>query len=634
MQAQENIKEIPINPRIIPQLAKATVKNIIDAAVELITNSDDSYRRLEEQGIKTVGKIEVFVDREKGGRCKTLMVRDYAEGMTRAELEKSIEFAGETSGFESGRSVRGLFGRGLKEAIISLGEGKITTIKDNALNVAEIWSDKNKQKSFYRLNDEVKPVSPELRSKIGIEDGNGTIVEINVSDEKIKVPERDNLKQRIADHYALRDINSSGSREVRLTFHDLKRNLKAKNIPISFQPPEGDLVLDKEVQIQGYGDRVRIQVRKSPTPLDSPRLAPHAKAGILIKTKGAILDNQLFKYDADPAAFYFFGEAYCEGIAERIRKGESGIIDPNRSGIDWHHEYCQALRATIEEILEPLIQEKRRELEKPEKKEVPEHRRKKLKKFCDLLNQLANKEFEEWEPPTEPQGKIEELTIIPSHANLQVDVPRALSVYIPSQFVKLAGNNKAEIRSNNVNIQPLSSSVSLERHKKYADLHYGVFKVVGRVAGEKATIFCQLGEQEGRAYLLVSQPKSKQKGKTPQSRRRGFVQNILPDEASNPIQRVEYVRDAGEIKIYVNFPGVRKYIGSDLSGMETEQGRVIIAELVAEAFCKELARRELEENKRPIYPGAEIDTFNTAVNELQKKYLGTIHEFVAGWRSD
>ncbi len=633
MQA-EDTKEVPINPRIIQQLAKATVKNIIDAIVELITNSDDSYRRLEEQGIKTGGKIEVFVDRDKDGRCETLKVRDYAEGMNRAELEKSIEFAGATSGFELGRSVRGLFGRGLKEAIISLGRGEITTIKDNALNVAEIWWDENERKPLYRLKEEVKPVSAELRHNVGIKDGNGTIVKINVSNEKIKVPECNKLRQQIADHYALRDINSSSNMEVRLTFHDIKRNLKRENIAVSFEPPKGDRVYDKEVQIRGYSDRVRIQVSKSPTRLDSPPFNPYTKAGILIKTKGAILDNKLFKYDQDAAAYYFFGEAYCEGIAEMIRKGESGIIDPNRGGIEWRHQYCQALQATIEEILEPLIQEKRRELEKPERKEVPEHTRKMLRRLCDLLNELANKEFEDWEPLTPRPEEITGLTIIPNRANLHVDVPRPLSVYIPSGFVKSAGNNKAEIRSDNTNIQPLSSFVSLERHKKYADLHYGVFKVVGRVVGEKATISCKLGGQEGKAHLQVSEQKSKKKGETPQSRRRGFVSDILPDEASDPIQRVEYVRDTGEIKIYVKFPAVGRYIGSDLSGMETEQGRVIIAELVAEAFCKELARRELEEGKRPPFPGAEIDTFNTAVNELQKKYLGSIHDLVSRWKSD
>jgi hypothetical protein len=109
--------------------------------VELITNCDDSYRRLEDEGIEASGKIEIVVTREKGGVCKFLVVKDYAEGMTRQELEKAVRFGGETSGFEKGRTVRGLFGRGLKEAIISLGEGEVYTIQNNTLSAARIWWD-------------------------------------------------------------------------------------------------------------------------------------------------------------------------------------------------------------------------------------------------------------------------------------------------------------------------------------------------------------------------------------------------------------------------------------------------------------------------------------------------------------
>jgi len=105
-------RDLPINSRIVEQLAKATVKNIIDGLVELITNCDDSYSRIEGRGDTHNGRILISVDREKGGICNKLVVQDFAEGMKNDELEKAIVFGGETSGFAAGRSVRGLFGRG------------------------------------------------------------------------------------------------------------------------------------------------------------------------------------------------------------------------------------------------------------------------------------------------------------------------------------------------------------------------------------------------------------------------------------------------------------------------------------------------------------------------------------------
>ena len=72
-------KDLPIDPRIIEQLAKATIKNLIDGIVELVTNSDDSYRRLADKGLSRNGRISIYVCREKGGICRRLMVEDFAE---------------------------------------------------------------------------------------------------------------------------------------------------------------------------------------------------------------------------------------------------------------------------------------------------------------------------------------------------------------------------------------------------------------------------------------------------------------------------------------------------------------------------------------------------------------------------
>jgi hypothetical protein len=620
----KEVHDIPIDSRIVKQSAVATIRNLVDAAVELITNCDDSYRRLEDRGIETSGKIEVTVAREKGGICKHFRVKDYAEGMTREELEKAARFGGETSGFEKGRTVRGLFGRGLKEAIISLGEGEVYTIKNNTLNAARIWWDENERKAKVGYGEELH--NPPADQRQGIE-GNGTLVAITVKNEKIRIPEYDKFKQQICNHYALRGITSSDRREVFLSFQDLKRRLLSKR-NVKFEPPQGEKAYEGKVNLPGYGDPLEIKIFKSPVQLDSPRLNPFAKAGVLIKSGASILDNSLFKYENDPAAFYFWGEVCCDGIVERVRQGEVGIIDFNRAGIEWRHEYSKAIQATIEKILDPLIQEKRKELEKrEEKKEVAEPTKKMLRKLCTVLNELANKEFEEWETPVELPPSIEKLTILPRYANIQVDKPRPLSVYAPAELVRVAGN-KVILNSDNVNIPLLSSHASLdERHPKHRHLYYGFFKVVGRINNEEANIHCKLGEQEAVARVKVAEPREK-----PPRKPKGFISGISPDDVADPIQRVQYVDSTGEIKIYIKFPGVARYLRSGLEGAETEQGKVFLAELVGEAFCRQLATIKLKRGEAPPFPGveAEIGFFNSVVNELQKKYLDRIHDVIAG----
>lgn len=625
----KEVHELPMDSRIIKQSAQATIRNLIDAAVELITNADDSYSRLEDQGIKHSGRIKVIVSRQKGGRCEIFEVRDYAEGMTREQLQEAVKFGGQTSGFEKGKTVRGFFGRGLKESIISLGEGTIYTIKNNVLNAAKIWWDASENKAKYGLTDEV--LNPPTKERYGIEEGNGTSVAINVENEKIKVSEYNKTKQQISDHYALREVTSSEKRTVILQFLDFKRGLVTSSGSLRFEAPNGEKVYDAEVNLSGYSGPIRIKVFKSTTQLDPPRLNPFANAGILIRSGVSILYNCLFRFENDPAALYFWGEARCDGIGEKIREGETGIIDFNRSGIEWRHDYCQAIQATVEKILDPLIQEKRRELgQKEERKELAEPTKRMLRKLCTVLNELANKEFEEWEPDVGdvgPTPKITELTVLPRHANIQVDEPRPFSLYAPIELVRLSGN-KVRLESDNLNISMLSAQVSLDKkHPKDPNLYYGVFKVVGRLINEEANITCKLGDQKAIAHVKVAEQK-----KRPQRKKGGFISDILPDEVPDPIQRVEYVEDTGEIKIKIKFPGVTRYLSSGLAGVETEQGKVFLAELVGEAFCKQLARRKLEGGEASPFRGAEVDFFNSTVNSLQKKYLDKIHEVIAGWK--
>ena len=355
-------KPIPMDERVIIQSAKATIKNLMNGIVELVTNSDDSYKRLEKEGKSVEGKIEIYVNRKKGGSCERLIVKDFAEGMTREELEKAILFGGETSGFIEGKSVRGFFGRGLKETIIALGEGTIRTIKNHELHETRLWVDEKKKPQY---DDELLDISAYS------DEPNGTTIDIKITNKNIKIPELEKFKEQLARHYALRDIMSSDKREVKLIFEDLRRLMKDFD-KIHFVPPEGTKVFDKIILLPKYGDSVDITIYESPEPLDSPRNNPYGLAGILIRTKSAILDNQLFKFENEPAALYFWGEAFCDGLEERIRNGETDLIDFNRGGLSWENEYCKELELEIESILAPLVYKKKSSLEKRPAKEIEE----------------------------------------------------------------------------------------------------------------------------------------------------------------------------------------------------------------------------------------------------------------------
>lgn len=619
-------KDLQINPRIIEQLSKATVKNLVDGIVELVTNCDDSYKRLEDEGQEVGGKIEVYVNRKKGGICEKLIVKDFAAGMTKEQLEKAIEFAGVTSGFEEGRSVRGLFGRGLKETIIALGDGEIKTIKNGKECKTRLWFDKKLRKPQY--DDEL------LEDIKNTQEKDGTVININITNEKIKIPEYENFKEQLSKHYALRDINGSKHRDICLTFDNLRKKSKI-HTKITFSHPEGKKVKEEEIKIHGYGDKVKVVIYESSTSLDSPRNNPFGLAGILMKTKGAILDNQLFRFDNDPAGLYFFGKAICEGMEERLRKGETEIIDPNRGGLEWRHEYCQALSQEIEKVLEPYVLEKRRTLQRKPEKAVKESTNKMLRKLCSLLNELAKQELEELTLIIyEPGPDIESLVIKPEVANIQKDIPHIFSVYAPDEIV-ISEGQEVHIKSDTIDIQPLASTVKLEKHPKYPEkIWYRYFKVVGKQEDAQGTLTVNLGEETAQARIKVTSPKERKKGEIT-TKKGGFISGIEPDNDSlktGENQRVFYENETGIIWINIKFPSIGKFIKSGFEGVETPEGKVLIAELVGEAFCKRLAFEGMERSKYLKIPGAEIESFNTAMYELQKKYLYRIQEVIFAWK--
>jgi len=613
------VKQIPINPMIVEQLSKATVRTLVDGIVELVTNSDDSYRRLEEKGREKNGRIEIYVDRKKGSLCEWLIVKDYAEGMTPEKLEKALEFASATSGFSEGKNVRGFFGRGLKETILALGEGEISTVANGQLSKTKIWYDPKAKKPQYD-DDMLKNVQTSSLT-------DGTEVRIRVTNEKIKISDYESFKERLSKHYALRDINSSKKREIYLHFEDMKRKKIYEGL-IAFAYPSGNRIVDgRLVSMPYYGDKIKVTVYESPVPLDTPRNTPYGLAGILIRTKGAILDNRLFKFENDPAALFFFGEATCEGLEERLRSGETELIDFNRSGLEWHNEYCQHLEKEIEKILEPLVLAKKKALEKKPEKELTEPTKKWLRSLCSLLNELAKKEFEDIEElPVEPGPDIQGLVLKPEWANVQKDRPRTLSVYAPTELVQSEGNT-VKIESNNTDIKPQTEEVKLARHPKYAEkLWYSYFKVIGKNEGVEGIVTATLGNSAPAiARIKVAPPKEKKRGKIT-GRKIGFISDIIPDETETPTQRTFYDKNTGIIRIFIKFPSVVGIIGSALEGAETPAGRILLAELVGEAFCRELARLKIENNPAP--PGAEIDAFNAEMNKLQSKALLPIQKFV------
>jgi len=623
----EKARPIPMDVSRVQKQSTATIRHIVDAIVELVTNSDDSYKRLEEQATDTKGDIKVYIQRIKGNKCKKLAVIDFAEGMDRGEFEKALTFAGATSGFEERRSVRGLFGRGLKEVITALGKAEVYSVKNDKVCIAHVWWDRKKGLMYELLERSYTPRKEE-RKEIGVVEGNGTVVTITVTSERITCPTLKTFLPQITDHYALRDINSANNRKIRLEFESPEKGMLKEFRTISYPKPPHRKKVAQTFKLTGYTDNIEVKIYESDQELESPYNNPFARAGLLIKTSGAILDNQLFKYQSEEAGRFFFGEAVCDGLAERIREGDWGIITPDRTGINWHHQYCETLRKKLEDILEPFIEEKKKQLEGKPTAPPSEKTRKMLNKVCSLLNRLVKEELSEV-PTIDRPGKepLKKLTILPERAN--IERKRGFCIYAPLDILDspLLEYYQAEVKSDNPYIQVLNPSVRLKASRKYPDLYYiGSFIVTGIIKDEKATITCKLGEHTANAVVRVAE--LKRRGKRGEPRRKGgFFREIKADTRENPDQRASYDENNRIIWIYVRFPVVSRYLDESLSS-KTVEGKTMLAELVGEVYCRFTAREKIERGIEYITLTDPIDSFYRAVTDLQKKSLHLIHEAI------
>jgi len=623
----EEPQDLPIDARITIQMSYGTIRYLYDAIVELVTNSDDSYKRLKKDGIADKGEIRIRVRRLKGSKCERLEVIDFAEGMNKEKLEKALIFAGEASGFEEGKSVRGLFGRGLKEAIIALGKGEIYSIKDDKLSIAEVWIDKKANKPRRRLIEKAYTPTKEEREEIGITEGNGTTVRIIVTNEKIKCPDLKTFLPQITNHYALRDINSTTNRKVILEFEYPQKNLK-KFKPISYEKPKGKEIVTQPIKLHGHGDNIELTIYESNEELETPHNNPFASAGLLIKTTGAILDNQLFKYQSERAGCFFFGEVSWPNLAERLREGES-LLDLNRVGIEWQQEVCQVLEAEIEKTLEPFIEEKKRQLEVKPTAPPSEKVNKLNKSICSLLNRLAKKHFSDTSIDTGPgDEEIEDLTIKPPYANLEIDKERPFSIYAPITIIGIGSDPcQIEVKSDNpTHIQVLNPTVTLRPHRERPLLYYGNFRVKGKTDKEEATITCKFREYKATADVRVAPPK-KIGPRKEKKVKGGFFRGIKAARGSAS-HRVRYDEKSGIIWIYVDFPGIKEYFENNLNFKKSEASRPMYAELIGEAFCRLIGRDYIKTGKVPPIPGAEIEAVTIAMNMAQAQYLHQIHDAV------
>ena len=374
------------------------IRDIFDAVVELVTNSDDRYQRLDQDGLlKGTGVIEIEVKRKRG-KNSLLLVRDFADGMTAKLMDEKLRvLGGRVSGMEEGYQVRGTNSRGAKD-VAALGNVSFQSIaEDGQFHRCEI----DQFMDFHR--HPAQSVTRRIREEIDISRGTGFVVTIEV--ENTPIPRHEKFCKQLSKLVSLRDVLTDPKRRV------VVRDLNQGRGDVIKAPKIASVTRIKDsFDIPGYpGAKAKLTINRM-SRFSNDGKGAFRLNGILIKSRHAIHEATFFEtsLEHDPHAQCFSGKLVCDHIDNLLEAFDARheaklpalesnprpVIDPSRQkGLTRDHPFVQRIFDQALLRLRPLVEEERR-LHQNKRSQVESR---KTRKRLDALSKAAAKFLQDFE---------------------------------------------------------------------------------------------------------------------------------------------------------------------------------------------------------------------------------------------
>lgn len=636
-------KKLEVDSRFWDQQSKQAIRgNIIRALIELITNSDDSYLSLESKGVKTKGDIIITFNRQFKKQSK-LIVRDDAEGMA---LEKLVTVTGKYSGatsslFEDGGAItRGMFGRGLKDTIMGLGTGKITSFNGGYINEVSLKKMNNEWRVFYPDDNTIikkhhlKKYNVQPKKHKGLAP-HATIVEIDISS-SFKIPLFDTIYGQLCQHFALRRIVNNPNRNVTLQQIDNKGIIK-KEKKVYYEPPVGYIVVDENLKPKYLNTNIYLEIYRCNVKLNTPSEAgPLANGGIIIESNNIPLDMTLCGEGGNPNANWFWGTAKCDKLIKMAKKDDS-LISATRDGLNWDHAVNKLINEAIRVKLRELIKIEEEKSKKIKTNEISKDLQQKNSNALNELNKIAKKELEEL-----PEGTIKSKEILRDIQNPLI--PETGFGFVP-EFAQIKYNKESylllrakipevinpgeeiKIQSESDYINIKNSVVTLEPREDFPNIGECKIYLTGTKIGIQGVITAEFNGQKAEALVEVIIKKTKTESSDKQ-RKTGLFKDIVFDPSSPRQQRV--VLKEGIITIASKAPSVLIYF-EEYGGVKFEEkSYVMLAELISDAMCTYIAQEKIKKGDQILLgTGNQISQLQYQQYLLQSKYSHIIHNIYA-----
>jgi len=596
--------------RAFKTFASVLKNDFVKGLVELITNADESYCRLERGGIQADGSIRIWIERHPRKLRTRVRVIDQAEGMDDKRLEDSMAYGEDTSGHVG----RGIFGMGLKDTINAYGHGKVYSFRDATLSSVSLENYDD------LLLEDPKAAIPSHRRRLGVHD-NGSCVEVIVSNKQIRTPRHEKLRQNLQQNVCLRKIIEDPNRRIVL------EDARGAKDEILYKEPDHEVLFDRDIEIDGFPSvKAHLRLCRAKGEEELSYDSFYGSGGILITSQRAVHEATLCGYENDPYASKLFGELECPEIYQLQELGES-VVSRGRTGLEKTHPLSKALLTSLRRILTDFIEKEKKDAQLQEQQKLDAETRKKHREALDYLNQIAKSELEALEavvsgniPAERPQvgPKPHLFEFVPDHYRIVITEKVKLSLLMTlGEAVKPCA--EIAIASDNDGIKVITPEVQVPTGE-LGQVKKAHVVVEGIQVGAVGTITARLAESvEATATVAVVASKRDVAPRPP----RGALFKDIRYQPCPTYVRSYYEEETAYIIVNTNSPSVSLYFGKSGEGREQPQNQALVAELVTFEACKLIAR------KKEVYCPPSADQFEFFLHEiidLQAKHSPFIHK--------
>ncbi|MEQ4519726.1 ATP-binding protein [Pseudarthrobacter sp. B907] len=656
------VAEIQVDQRVIG-IDSRRFASVEKALVELITNSDDSYARLERTGGHTSGRIHVRYERHHTGAV--IMVGDQAEGMSFEQAGRILSYGGAHSPLARGEGDgRGYFGRGLKQAIFGLGHGWIETIQGGRFTRIDVFRGEN---GGYLYDDggEDRRAFPADYARLGIDEApaaSGTRVSVVVDNPHVRITQFSTLLESLADNIYLRAV--LGRRSVELE-HGQPGSGEYRNEPVRFREPPADLLLGPElpgsVDFEGREYPFTLTLKRA-TDTELTLKGDERTSGLIVLSGQAVLDCQLFDFENQVGTEYLFGQVRCDALTVMLGRGRA-VISDEREGLNLRDPFVAAFARAVSRMLADAVQAEKEKLTHLERATTSGRTAEMIEQLLQHMNEAAVVDLGlETESPGNGLPAGDEAAALrfttpfyyrppghPFHVALLLDPARLPDGGTLTFEAELPGTMRMEPAPAPAAVEALGQTRRLE------------WEVTGERSGDRGELTARAGDYWALCEIVIAEHASHRgadqpphpsaagavpgdtgagvgvgdaAGQLTAQRREGHrpVRDHGVDlftgyefrSLHNSADRAVYSAEERKVIINTAAPTVQLYV--DGRGRFRDSARLLLAELFLDVIADELARRRAEQKGH----SGDLEAFKSAKRDIIRRYGSDVHRTFMG----